>query len=328
MMRVLVTGGCGFIGQRLIRRLLGDGHTIRIIDNLSTGTLAAIQSFTAIERIEGPSPPPGAAVQVMVADIREAETAADACRDMEVVIHLAGQSGVAPSVADPIFDMTQNVLGTFNCLEGCRRHGINHFVFASSSAVVGQVEPPIHERLPANPMSPYGASKLAAEGYCSAYFHSFGIQTVALRFGNVYGPGSAHKESVVARFIRRALDGLPLEIYGDGGQTRDFVYIDDLVSAVIAAATTPGIGGEVFQIATARETTVGAIADALVAALTAQGLAGIRIEHMAPRLGDVRYNYSDTSKAASLMGWQATTPIEAGIAATVRWFLAERPRNG
>src|SRR5262249_16844775 len=149
-----------------------------------------------------------------------------------------------------------NVVGTLNYLEACRRLGVRRFVFASSGAPIGDCEPPLHEEMPGHPVSPYGASKLAGEAYCSAYRHSFGIETVALRFGNCYGPLSSHKNSVVAKFIRQALAGQPWEIFGDGCQTRDFIYVQDVTDAIIRAATVEGIGGEVFQIATNSETTV------------------------------------------------------------------------
>ena len=133
---------------------------------------------------------------------------------------------------------------------------MKRFVFASSGAPVGEVKLPIHEELAPHPVSPYGASKLAGEGYCSAYYRTYGLETVALRFGNVYGPGSTHKGSVVAKFIRQALAGETLEIYGDGTQTRDFIYVDDLIKAIWQASRVPNIGGEESQIATNRETTL------------------------------------------------------------------------
>jgi len=217
--------------------------------------------------------------------------------------------------------MVLNVVGTFNYLEAARLNSVGRFIFASSGAPAGEVEPPIHEELPLHPVSPYGASKLAGEGYCSAYNKTFGIDTVMLRFGNVYGPGSLHKSSVVAKFIRQAVDGETLEIYGDGSQTRDFIYIDDLVSAVLLASKAPNIGGETFQIATSKETTVGEMAEILVNALSDAGLKNIKLSHTEKRLGDVMRNYSDTSKAKRLLGWAAKSNLEYGIKKTVRYFI-------
>jgi UDP-glucose 4-epimerase len=173
-----------------------------------------------------------------------------------------------------------------------------------------------------HPASPYGASKLAGEGYCSAYFHCFGVETVALRFGNVYGEGSGHKNSVVAKFIKQALAGEKLEIYGDGGQTRDFIHISDLIDAIRKAASAPGVGGECFQIATAKETTVSEMTGKLLEALEAEGVARPVVFSGPTRDGDVLRNFSDTSKAWARLGWHANVALEDGLRQTVRHFLS------
>jgi UDP-glucose 4-epimerase len=216
--------------------------------------------------------------------------------------------------------MEANVIGTFNMLEASRRNQVKRFVFASSGAPIGEVEPPIHEELAPHPVSPYGASKLACEGYCSAYYRSFGLQTVALRFGNVYGPGSKHKSSVVAKFIKRAAKGQTLEIYGDGTQTRDFIYIDDLARAILLAASREGVGGEAFQIATNSETTVAEVAERLKAVFEKSGLGFPEVSYTAPRVGDVKRNFSDTSKAKATLGWAPLVALQEGIEQTVSWF--------
>ena len=212
------------------------------------------------------------------------------------------------------------MLGTLNLLEGCRRHGVGRLVSASSSAAVGLSCPPITEEAVPHPVSPYGASKLAGEAYCSAYAQSFGIDTVCLRFGNVYGPGSSHKESVVARFIRRALSGQPMEVFGDGSQTRDFIFIDDIVSAILASVAAPGVAGEVFQIASAAETTVAEIAAMLRGLLAEYGVATDIVEGP-KRTGDVMRSYSCTDKAANMLGWHPKTDLSDGLRLTVQWFL-------
>jgi len=178
--------------------------------------------------------------------------------------------------------------------------------------------------LPPHPVSPYGASKLAGEGYCSAYKRSFGIDTVALRFGNVYGPGSVHKSSVVAKFIKQALEGQALEIYGDGTQTRDFVYIDDLTRAITMAATKQCIGGETFQIASNRETTVGEMTEQLVEILRQKGVENANVINGETRVGDVKRNYSDTTKARTMLKWQPEMTLTQGLTATVNYFLKQR----
>ena len=164
------------------------------------------------------------------------------------------------------------MLGTLNYLEACRHGGVHRFVFASSGAPIGECEPPIHEELPTHPVSPYGASKLAGEAYCSAYKRSFGIDTVALRFGNCYGPLSTHKGSIVAKFIREAMAGQAWEIYGDGLQTRDFIYVEDIAEAIFRGATAPDVGGEIFQVATNAETTVLELAETLRTVLEKNGV--------------------------------------------------------
>jgi UDP-glucose 4-epimerase len=311
-MRWLVTGGCGFIGRNLVRVLLAAGDdSIRVLDDLSVGTRNDLAEIDRDGRVE-----------LVVGDICDQQTTQEAVAGTDAVVHLAANTGVAPSVADPRNDCLTNVIGTFNVLEACRVKGIKRFVFASSGAPVGECEPPIHEELPAHPVSPYGASKLAGEAYCSAYNRSFGIETVALRFGNVYGPYSSHKGSVVAKFIREALAGEPWEIYGDGKQTRDFIYIDDIVDAVVRSAVTPGIGGEVFQIATSAETTVSELADRLSQVLLKHGIANLERRNGARRVGDVVRNFSDVRKARMLLSWCARVDLNEGLERTVRWFLA------
>jgi UDP-glucose 4-epimerase len=324
----LVTGGCGFVGRNLIRRLLSRrGITLRIVDNLSVGSREALAricefSTTAPEDLSRPDDTEQK-VELILGDIRNNALAIRAAEGIDVIVHLAASTGIAPSVADPRFDCTTNVLGTLNYLEAARKCGVKRFAFASSGAPVGECSPPIHEELAAHPVSPYGASKLAGEGYCSAYSRSFGIDTAALRFGNCYGPFSLHKESVVAKFIREALMGSPWEIYGDGQQTRDFVYVDDIAAAIELAATVEGIGGEVFQIAKNSETTVLELAKSLAAILESLGITPPPIKYQASRVGDVRRNFSDTTKARTRLGWEAKVSLEAGLRRTVEWFLTE-----
>ena len=240
-MNWLITGGCGFIGTSLIARLLLNTdvkHNIRILDNLSTGTradLSSVASFLEVESIDNLSISLDG-VELVVGDILDEGLAYKVTKNIDVIVHLAANTGVGPSVENPRFDCFTNVIGVFNYLDAARINKVPRFIFASSGAPAGEVDPPIHEELPPHPVSPYGASKLAGEGYCSAYNKSFGIDTVMLRFGNVYGPRSLHKSSVVAKFIRQALDGETLEVYGDGTQTRDFIYIDDLVDALILSS--------------------------------------------------------------------------------------------
>lgn len=325
-MKWLITGGCGFIGSRLVAALLAEGgHDVRVLDDLSVGAPAALPAGVRVTELE-PSGIDGApaGLELVVADITDMPAVRLAAAGCDAIVHLAANTGVAPSVEDPVSDCRVNVLGTLAVLEAARAQGVGRFVFASSGAPVGEVEPPIHEELPAHPVSPYGASKLAGEGYCSAYARCFGIDTVALRFGNVYGSGSGHKSSVVAKFIGRSLGGETLEIYGDGTQTRDFIYLDDLIGAVRLAATVEGIGGEVFQIATNRETNLRELVDALRGAFETRSLEMGEVVFSAPRRGDVTRNFSDISKAAERLGWRARTTLPEGLLATLDDFLEQR----
>ncbi len=326
-MKWLITGGCGFVGSALATRLeAGGDHRLRVFDNLSVGRLEDLTRLgVAARRRVGPTsfPRSGEPVQVVVGDVTDREQVAAAAAGADVIVHLAAATGVMPSIADPVSDCHSNVLGTLYALEAARIQGVGHFVFASSGAPLGDQEPPIDERKVPRPSSPYGASKLAGEGYCSAYARSFDIKTAALRFGNVYGPGSDRKESVVAKFIKQAFAGEKITVYGDGRQTRDFIYIQDLVEAILRAATSTA-SGEVFQIAAGREASVNEIFGILSRLLSE--LAGISFEarHAAPRAGEVLRSRSDITKAGRLLDWQPSVAIEDGLRETVRWFLEQR----
>lgn len=320
---ILITGGCGFIGTSLIAELLAKKqfNNIRILDNFQEGTPADLEEITQYEISTAENCHMHAGIVLVEGDIRDSETTRLCCRDVDCIVHLAANTGVPPSVKNPRMDMESNVIGTFNMLEAARHNNVSKFVFASSGAPAGTVEPPIHEELPPHPVSPYGASKLAGEGYCSAYYHTFGVSTVCLRFGNVYGPRSKKKSSVVAKFIRQALAGEACYIYGDGSQTRDFIYIDDLIKA-IELAIAKDIGGETFQIASGHERTVDEIADVIRRIIKSHGKE-IIIKYDQPRLGDVKRNFSDTSKAKQILGWKTSMDLERGIALTVDYFLGE-----
>lgn len=318
----LITGGCGFIGVNLIDHLLKNipGIRIRILDNLSVGSkdnLLEVASFTQKEANSIADRPTG--VELVVGDITDYDTCLSCCRGINVVVHLAANTGVAPSVDYPRQDMKANVIGTFNMLEASRHSGVEKFIFASSGASLGEVEPPIDEEKVARPVSPYGASKLAGEGYCSAYFRTFGLKTISLRFGNVYGPRSKNKESVVAKFIKKALSGEVLEIYGDGEQTRDFIYIDDLVQAIMLSAKAD-IGGEVFQIATHNETTINELVKIISMLVNESVDKETRVKHVSARPGDVKRNFSDISKARKLLGYKPAFDLDAGLRITFEYF--------
>lgn len=323
-MNWLITGGCGFIGSSFINYIKENhpSEKIRIVDNLSVGQPSSI--FGEVVELNGDS---GYGqwskdvVQLVNADIRSQQEMIECVDGADIIVHLAANTGVAPSVENPLFDCESNVLGTLHMLEAARHNNVKRFVFASSGAPVGEIEPPIHEEVVPHPVSPYGASKLAGEAYCSSYHKTFDIDTVCLRFGNVYGPGSGHKSSVVAKFFNKIIKEQDVEIYGTGEQTRDFIYIEDLVNAILSAAKAESVGGEVFQIATSSETSVNEIVDLISDVVLENGLSMTNISNTEPRKGDVMRNYSDTSKAKKILGWQANMKLKDGLGRTLKYFL-------
>lgn len=306
---ILVTGGCGFVGINLVSSLAGRCGLIRILDNLSVGHLGALKR-------EWPGDEGTTRLEFVRGDVRERRVVEDAVRSIDVVVHLAARTGVVSSIEDPSFDYSVNVLGTFNILEAARNSEVRKVVFASSNAAVGKQAPPVSEACAPRPASPYGASKLAAEGYCSAYHESFRLETVALRFANAYGPHSVHKTSVVARFLSLALSGEPLTVYGDGSQTRDFVYVGDLCQAILLALDEAAPSG-VYQIGTEAETSVNEFISAI------EDVVGRDLprRHLPARRGEVERTYLDISKARTLLGYDPQFSLKEGLESTHRWFL-------
>jgi UDP-glucose 4-epimerase len=292
---------------------------IKVLDNFSVGSkedlLEVISTFERETNIKTSD------VEIIGGDVRDYKTCLKCCEGVEVVIHLAASTGVVPSIENPRYDMETNVIGTLNMLEAARHNKVKKFIFASSGASIGKAEPPIHEDTPPRPVSPYGASKLSGEAYCSAYFNTYGVKTISLRFGNVYGPFSKHKDSVIAKFFKLALTGKPLEVYGDGKQTRDFIYIDDLLEAIMLSVRT-NVGGETFQIATYRETTVNEIAMKIKEIVEKNLSTQVQVLYSKPRSGDVKRNYSDISKAKALLGFKPKFTLEEGLQKTFEYFLA------
>jgi UDP-glucose 4-epimerase len=300
---VLVTGGCGFIGANLVRFLRErTPWRVRVIDNMQTGDPGHISEDLA-EVVEG-----------NVADPTELEPALEG---IDAVIHLASTTGVVPSVEDPVWDFEGNALPTFRLLDACRRRDIDRVVFASSGATLGEAPPPVNEEVLPRPLSPYGAGKLAGEAYCQAFAGSYGMQTAALRFSNVYGPFSLRKKgNAVPNFIRRCLSNKPMVVYGDGMQTRDFIYVEDLCDCIHRAATAEGIGGEVFQVAMGAETSILDLAE-LVRKVTG---AESEILFEPKRAGEIYKSWADISKARRVLGFDPQIDLEEGISRTVDWY--------
>jgi UDP-glucose 4-epimerase len=306
--RILVTGGCGFVGVNLIPALLERSHEVRVLDNLSTGRREDVEAFK---------------VELMLGDIRNEADAARAMEGVDEVVHLAAHTRVMDSIEDPRVNFEINALGTLNLLLAARKTGVKKFVMASTGgAILGEKEPPVHEEMVARPLSPYGASKLAGEGYCSAFHGSYGLQTVALRFSNVYGPYSYLKASAVAAFYKRILQGQPLTIYGDGNQTRDFLFTEDLVAAVLMAIE-KAPGGEVFQIASGRETSVNELIATMREVVPE---ARFETKHEPARRGEILRNYSDISKARKILGYAPQTDLPTGLKKTWDWFLSNKEK--
>lgn len=321
-MKWLITGGAGFVGKNLIEQLLLDpNNKIRIVDNLSQQesfqyirwTYQLIEHHGEL-RWDHQQP------QLFKADILDADAALHACDGADVIVHLAANTGVEPSIKNPRLDCNTNVIGTFNYLEAAKHHKVRKFVFASSGAPVGEAEPPLHEELVPKPISPYGASKLAGEAYCSAYYHTFGVPTIALRFSNVYGPLSKHKSSVVAKIIKHLLANEPLVVYGDGHQTRDYIYVVDLVQAIITAARSEQVGGEVFQVATGIETSLLELIQLFNKLLSRHDAGHLAYEFAAARVGDVKRNYAEINKIKTMLQWQPKVQLEQGLESTLFWF--------
>jgi UDP-glucose 4-epimerase len=300
MMKILVTGGAGFIGSNLVPHLAGAGHDVVVLDNLSVGR-------------EAPFFP--SAVKFRHGDFLHGPTLAECLAGVDVVVHLAAMSGVMDSIADPARCFADNAEGTFRLLEAARRAEIKHFVNASTGgAILGEVVPPISEAMAPAPLSPYGASKLATEGFCSAYSASYGLPCVSLRFSNIYGPNSAHKKSVVAAYIKRVLDDQPLVIYGDGTQRRDYLFVGDLVRG-IAAAIGRRVNGT-FQLGSGRPASL----LELIQALGAVAGRKLAIEREAARKGEVHSTWCDITKAREAFAYSAPTALAGGLRATWDWF--------
>ncbi|MGZ6930067.1 MAG: NAD-dependent epimerase/dehydratase family protein [Acidimicrobiia bacterium] len=302
---VLVTGGAGFIGVNLGRVLASAGARTIAFDSFVTGRVEDAEAAGYDTVVAG--------------DIRDADALATAAVGVDAIVHLAARTGVVDSVEDPRGDAEVNVFGTLNALIAARDAGAGAFVFASSGAPLGSVDPPGHEGLAPRPLSPYGASKLAGEGLCSAFQGSYGISATALRFTNVYGPYSYHKGSVVAAFMKRIMEGEPLVIYGDGSQTRDFLYVDDLCAAVVAAILRRPTGG-LYQLGTGVETSINTLMGLLGDVMAD---ANVTIRHEPERAGEIRRAFSDISRARRDLGYSPDTALADGLKVTADWFRQE-----
>ncbi len=306
----LVTGGAGFIGAHLAERLLRDGHRVRVLDNFSTGTRANLEFGASHAR----------SLEIVEGDIRDMTAVEAAVRGVGVVFHQAAMRSVPRSVKDPLGANENNVTGTLHVFQAARRCRVPRVVFASSSSVYGaRPDLPKREEQPPAPISPYAVSKAAGEQYAAVWTRLFGVETVGLRYFNVFGPRQDPKSeyaAVIPRFILWALRGRPLEVHGDGTQSRDFTYIDNVVDANVLAARAPGAGGEVFNVGCGDHVSL----LELVAKLEA--ILGRRLErkHTPPRAGDVPHTLADLTKAKRLLGYTPLVAFDEGLRRTVEYF--------
>jgi UDP-glucose 4-epimerase len=307
MSKMMITGGCGFIGANLVRQIAerGRGEQLAVLDN---------------ETMCSPESLPKAALAYHKADICDPAALTRAFAGCDTVVHLAANTRVVESIADPRLNFEVNVRGTFNTLLAARDAGVKRVVLASTGgAILGDVAPPVHEGVVPEPMSPYGASKLAAEGYGHAFGGSYGMRVTMLRFSNVYGPLSYHKTSAVAHFFKQILNRQPITIYGDGSQTRDFVYVDDLCRGILQAIDADVTG--VFQLGSGEPTSLADLLSIM------QGLVGKdrwpRIHHVPWRTGEVRRVWCDISKSSRAFGFRPDTPLVDGLRTTWQWFQSQ-----
>lgn len=300
---ILVTGGAGFVGATLVRRLVTSGYRVRVLDNLTTGDPAHLDRVDA-ELVKG--------------DIRDVAAMDDALSGMAAIIHLAAAGSVIGSVQDPVTNFEVNAIGTFRVLDAARRAGVERVVLASTGgALIGDATPPVSERSLPKPISPYGASKLAGEGYAHAFAKTYAVRTVAIRFGNVYGPWCARKRGVLNVFFESIHSGAPLIIYGDGSSSRDYVHVDDISSALQLALEKDVPGGTVLHAASGVETPVADLADLC---RQAAGVPGHPIEYRPKRAGEVGRNFASYDMANQMLGYTPSVPREVGIPRTWQWF--------
>jgi UDP-N-acetylglucosamine/UDP-N-acetyl-alpha-D-glucosaminouronate 4-epimerase len=313
MAKVLVTGGGGFIGSNLVRALLARGGGVRVLDNFATGNRANLADvWDEIELVEG--------------DLRSYERVHAATRGVELVFHQGALPSVPRSVQDPLTTSAVNVEGTLNVLLAARDEGVRRVVAASSSSVYGNSGAlPRVESSPPDPESPYGVAKLAAERYCVAFSRVYEMETVVLRYFNVFGPRqdpTSQYAAVVPKFINAVAAGEALRIDGDGHQSRDFTFVENVVEGNLLAADAPGASGAVLNIATGEQTTVLELAE------TIGDLVGrdVEKEFQPPRAGDVRHSWADVGEARRMIGFEPRVSLRDGLQRAVDWFL-ERERQ-
>jgi UDP-glucose 4-epimerase len=309
-MSYLVTGGAGFIGSSLVRRLVEVGHSVRVLDNFATGSVQNISDV--LDKVD-----------LIVGDVRNATVVDRAMEGAKHVLHLAALPSVVRSVSYPVLTSEVNVLGTLNTLEAARGAGVETFVLASSSSVYGNTPTlPKTEEMSLAPLSPYAVQKLACEHYCRVYHQLFGLRTFVLRYFNVYGPRQnicSQYAAVIPIFIEKLLNYQSLVIHGDGEQTRDFTFVDDVVEATIRCCEVPNAKCGTYNIACGSQVSVNQLAGKLIDLMDSS----IKPIHDDPRKGDVLHMQADVSKACEYLNWQSRISFDEGLRLTLKWFAGE-----
>ena len=311
--RVLVTGGAGFIGSHLVDGLMSQGFGVVVLDDFSRGRRENLSSHLSEPNfclVEG--------------DVRNEADVKSALEGVDAVFHLAATVSVDLSVKNPLSVNEVNVGGTLNVLRESVRADVKRFVYASSCAVYGEpARLPINEDHPTQPTSPYGVSKLAAEHYCRVFCEVYGLETVCLRFFNVYGPRQSRGpySGVISQFIEQLKRGKPPVIFGDGTQTRDFVHVDDVADATLRAVNRKGCGGNVINVGSGKETSIKKLADVLIELF---GLCNVKPVYAEPRAGDVRRSCADLSETKRLLGYEPKCSLREGLSTLLRGVDAKR----
>jgi nucleoside-diphosphate-sugar epimerase len=314
MARYTVTGGAGFIGSHLTEELIRRGHTVRVVDDFSTGKRGNVDAAARAAGV------PVSAIQLVEGDLADLEVARRAVDGADYVLHQAAIPSVPRSVKDPITSNRANIDGTLNVLVAARDARVKRLIFAGSSSEYGDTPTlPKHEDMPTNPLSPYALQKAVGEEYLKLFTRLYGLETVSIRYFNVFGPrqdpGSPYS-GVISLFVKWLLAGERPTIYGDGGQTRDFTYVANVVDGVLRACEAPGASGESINVATEGRVSLNQLLDEL------QRIIGTRLEPIygPPRVGDVRDSQASIAKARRILGYEPSVPFEEGLRRTVAWF--------
>ena len=310
MANYLVTGGAGFVGSHLCRRLLDEGHAVRILDDLSSGQRANIAEIAS-------------RVDFHQGDVRDRTVLDVAVRDMDFVLHHAAVASVQTSVERPLFEQDVNVVGTLRLLEAARLAGVKRLVLAASAAAYGNnPDNPKGEDMRPEPCSPYGISKVCGEYYCRVYSDLHGLETVALRYFNIFGPRqdpTSPYSGVISIFVRHMEQGRRPVVFGDGLQERDFVYVDNIVQANMLACQIPRAAGEIYNIGCGRGISIAA----LIEHINQIKGSSIEPEYAPARPGDVRLSLADISRARQALGYEPTVPFEKGLERTIQWMQSQ-----